>query len=71
MSDDYESDKKWWFCTKHNTVEPREGCKAIHRLGPYDTKEEAARALEKAQERNEAWDEGDDWGQGAADGDGD
>ncbi|QWC85759.1 hypothetical protein KLP28_03110 [Nocardioidaceae bacterium] len=61
MSDDYESDKKWYYCTKHGTVEPRKGCKAIHRLGPYDTREEAARALEIAEKRNEAWDDDPDW----------
>jgi hypothetical protein len=29
-------------------------------IGPYETREEAERALEKVQKRNEAWDADDD-----------
>lgn len=50
---------EFWFCLKHHTVEPREGCKSKDRLGPYPTEAEAARALEKVEERNEEWDEKD------------
>lgn len=50
---------QFWFCTKHHAVEGREGCKAKHRLGPYPTEAEAARALEKVAERNEEWDTAD------------
>lgn len=46
----------YWFCLKHHTVEPRQGCKNSDRLGPYATREEAAGALEKVEARNEAWD---------------
>ena len=34
----------WFFCLKHNTVEPKDGCAERHRLGPYETREEAERA---------------------------
>jgi hypothetical protein len=37
-------------------------CGPIDRLGPFDSSEEAAQALEKAQQRNEAWDD-DEWGE--------
>ncbi|KHL11999.1 UNVERIFIED_CONTAM: hypothetical protein LK11_38335 [Mumia flava] len=50
----------YYYCVKHHQVEGADGCKAIDRLGPYDTREEAERALEIAQERNEAWDSEDD-----------
>ena len=46
----------WYYCLTHHTVEPLEGCKAMDRLGPYPTYEDAARALEHLAERNEAWD---------------
>lgn len=48
----------YWYCVKHSRVESGpDMCGPIDRLGPFDTQEEASRALEKAQERNEAWDE--------------
>ena len=46
---------KWYYCLKHHRVEPWDGCKAADRLGPYDTPEEAGRALELVRERNKAW----------------
>ncbi len=48
---------KWWFCLKHLTVEPYEGCKSETRLGPYTTFEQAAGALARVQERNTEWEE--------------
>jgi hypothetical protein len=55
----------YWFCVKHHRVEQGPDlCPPIDRLGPYDTREEAEHALQKAQERNEAWDADDDWGDG-------
>jgi hypothetical protein len=50
---------QWFYCLKHRSVEPREGCRAEDRLGPYPDPETAARALEIARERTEAWDEAD------------
>jgi hypothetical protein len=51
----------YWFCLNHHAVEPQEGCAYKDRLGPYETEEEAARALEKAAERTKAWDEDPRW----------
>ena len=50
---------RWWFCLKHNTVEPDEGCPNTVRMGPYGTREEAVNAIELAHERTEKWDEED------------
>lgn len=52
---------KWYYCLDHHTVEPQEGCRPSQRLGPYPSEAEAARALEKVQERNAAWDNDPDW----------
>ncbi|GAA2777516.1 hypothetical protein [Saccharopolyspora taberi] len=51
--------KGWYFCLKHQQVEPAAGCRAAERLGPYADRETAARALEIAQERTKAADEAD------------
>jgi hypothetical protein len=53
---------KFWYCLDHHRVEPTEGCPAMQRLGPYTSEEEASRALEKVQERNQEWDKDDAWG---------
>lgn len=53
--------EQWYFCLVHHTVEPLDGCKAADRLGPYRTREEAERALEKVAERNENWDTDPRW----------
>jgi hypothetical protein len=51
------SDEQWWFCTRHNTVEPADTpCPGKDLLGPYATREEAAHALDKVKERNKEWD---------------
>ena len=52
-------DGSWYFCLKHRQVEPKAGCKAAERLGPYPDRESAARALEIAEERTKAADEAD------------
>ena len=49
----------WYFCLKHHTVETRDGCAERHRLGSYETRAEAERALEKVAERNEQEDAAD------------
>ncbi|MFT4298998.1 MAG: hypothetical protein QM597_05120 [Aeromicrobium sp.] len=51
----------YFFCLKHHAVEGEQGCRAKDRLGPYDTETDAARALQKVAERNEAWDTDPDW----------
>jgi hypothetical protein len=54
-------DAQFWFCLKHHKVEGRDGCKNSDRLGPYATEQEAARALDKVEERNEDWDNDPKW----------
>ena len=65
------ADGPWFWCRKHSTVEPVEGCPERHRLGPYATRSEAERALQSVAEREErlsaedqAWDEGRASGEG-------
>jgi hypothetical protein len=56
------ADGQWWYCITHKTVEPDSvPCKAVDRLGPYTSREEAERALEKVAERNDAWDNDPNW----------
>jgi hypothetical protein len=55
--------QRWWYSLTRNTVEDDNGpTRGKDRLGPYATREEASRALEKVQERNQEWDaqDGDD-----------
>lgn len=52
---------EFWYCLTHNTVEPTEGCPNKDRLGPYPDEATAARALQIAAERTEAWDEDPAW----------
>ncbi|HEY0540353.1 MAG TPA: hypothetical protein VGD53_18435 [Actinoallomurus sp.] len=52
MSDD----GAWYFCLKHMRVEHGAGCPDRDRMGPYQTENEAANALQHARERNEQWD---------------
>jgi hypothetical protein len=53
--------EQWWFCLKHHSVEPDPGCAHAERLGPYPTRTEAEHALERAEQRSEAWDEDPRW----------
>lgn len=52
---------KYWFCLNHRAVESSDGCDYKDRLGPYESEAEAARALEKVKERNDAWDNDPKW----------
>jgi hypothetical protein len=59
---DNNPDPGWYFCTKHNTVEHGNVCRAADRMGPYPDKETASRAFEIARERTKAWDKAEkDW----------
>jgi hypothetical protein len=49
----------WYWCLKHNRVEDKDGCANLDRLGPYERREQAESALDRAHERTEAWDEQD------------
>lgn len=62
------SDGGYWFCLTHHTVEGPVGCPNKDRLGPYETEAEAARALEKVEERNEVWDHDPAWNDEVAEG---
>jgi hypothetical protein len=54
---DNNPDPGWYYCTKHGRVEHGDNvCRAADRLGPYPDEATAARALEIARERTEAWD---------------
>ena len=44
------ADGPWYWCMKHNTVEPKDGCAERHRLGPYDTREQQLNDEDKAWE---------------------
>jgi hypothetical protein len=54
-----DEEPQWYYCLRHHTLEGTVGCRAQDRLGPYPTREEAERALEKVKERNQAWDRDD------------
>ena len=62
----------FWWCLTHGAVEGSatddSGCANMDRLGPYDSREQAAAALERARARtaaNDARDEAEDgWGKG-------
>ncbi len=47
---------QWYWCLKHSTVEPPDGCANTHRMGPYESPEEARNWRRRVEARNEAWD---------------
>ncbi|PJI93453.1 SPOR domain-containing protein [Luteimicrobium subarcticum] len=53
------TDAEYYFNTETGEVEQGKPTAWTHRMGPYPTREEAARALEKAQSRNSAWEKQD------------
>ncbi len=60
----HEADDKteYYFNTQTRMVEKGRLSSWEHLLGPYDTFEEASAAIEKAEQRSDAWDEADaDW----------
>ena len=58
------ADKQFWYDVKTKSVVTDDNdVKAVDRLGPYATREEAENALDLVEERNKAWDEDDDWGE--------
>lgn len=57
------ADKYWYDVKTKSVVSDDNDVKAVDRLGPYATREEAEHALEKVEENNKAWDEDDDWGE--------
>ena len=51
---------QWYFCLEDQQVEPEDGCANAERLGPYESEHAARQALERAAERNAAFDDDDD-----------
>lgn len=51
---------QWFWCLRHERVEPREGCGPADRLGPYPTREAAEHWQDQVQARNDAWDNWDE-----------
>ena len=51
-----DTEQHWWFCLTHHAGRARRGMPGKDRLGPYPTREDAARALETVRRRNEEWD---------------
>ncbi|MDQ3481242.1 MAG: hypothetical protein M3423_07940 [Actinomycetota bacterium] len=53
--------EQYYYCLDHKSVESEDGCKSADRLGPYSSRDEATHALEKVEQRNEAWDTDPRW----------
>lgn len=51
---------QWWFCLIHKAVEENSGCANSTRLGPYETRELAASAVERIGKRQEELDREED-----------
>ena len=54
---DHES--TFWFCLDHHAVEPFAGCGSRNRIGPFDTEDAAANALQTIAERERRYDKED------------
>ncbi|GAA1992164.1 hypothetical protein GCM10009718_32380 [Isoptericola halotolerans] len=63
MSENSPRQVTYWYNTRTGEVEESDRKSSWkHRMGPYPTREEAARALDTASSRNEDWEEEDaDW----------
>lgn len=59
MTPDGGEQVQYFFNTRTRMVEKGRQSSWEHLMGPYDSAEQAERALETAQERTEAWDEDD------------
>ncbi len=42
----------WWWCLDHKRVEQNGGCGSTTRVGPYDTEQQAASAMDRVRERS-------------------
>ncbi|TKV28216.1 SPOR domain-containing protein [Arthrobacter sp. NamB2] len=51
---------EYWFNVRTHEVEEDRQSDWSQLIGPYATRAEAEKALEKVQQRNEAWDKDDD-----------
>ncbi|GAA1589454.1 MULTISPECIES: hypothetical protein [Streptomyces] len=59
---------EWYYCLAHKKVEEGPECPAKDRFGPYGSPEEAAHAMETAQERNLEWQNDPRWNDKSAEG---
>jgi hypothetical protein len=56
------ADDQWWFDLRtKSAVQDSKAGRSADRLGPYSSREEAERALQKVEERNEAYDHDPRW----------
>ncbi|WP_320772729.1 hypothetical protein [Streptomyces sp. CRN 30] len=55
---------EWYYCLQHQKVEEGPECPAKDRLGPYASREAAARAIETARDRTEDWENDPRWRDG-------
>ena len=56
------ADGDWWYDLQtKSAVQDQKAGKVTERLGPYATREEAERAMQKVEERNEAYDHDPRW----------
>jgi hypothetical protein len=56
------ADEQWWYdLNTKSVVSDNNRTKVTDRLGPYASREEAQRALDKVHERNEAYDNDPRW----------
>jgi hypothetical protein len=56
------AEDQWWFDLKtKSAVQDTKAGKATERLGPYASRDEAERALDKVEERNAAYDSDPRW----------
>ncbi|RKT04419.1 hypothetical protein BX286_2370 [Streptomyces sp. 3211.6] len=62
---------EWFYCLVHKKVEEGPECPAKDRFGPYSSREEAAHAMETAQERNLEWQNDPKWNDKTREGEGD
>lgn len=53
-------EKQYWYNLKTGQVEEGQQSKVSNLWGPFATREEAENSMQKAQDRNEAW-ENDGW----------
>ncbi|MER5888723.1 hypothetical protein ABT160_33265 [Streptomyces sp. NPDC001941] len=52
---------QWYYNVKTRSVEQGTQSSQADRMGPYATREEAERAIETAEKRNEDWNEDPRW----------
>ncbi|MGW7102060.1 hypothetical protein [Streptomyces sp. NPDC054838] len=61
---------EWYYCLVHNKVEEGPECPAKDRFGPYSSPEEAAHAMQTAEERNLEWQNDPKWNDKSGEADG-